>query len=92
MWSGYDYWGLPTGTSSIINLRLTDSVDIIHRLLAFGAWFRTPTSLFLKKSTLLGIFYTNSDSGVRSHPKSGELLHIRSAVSDSGFTRVNTHV
>lgn len=91
MWSGYDYWGLPTGTSSIINLRLTDSDDIIRRLLAFGARFQTPASLYLKKNTLLGIFYTNSDSGVRSHPKSGELLHIRSAVSDSGFTRVNTY-
>lgn len=92
MWSGYDYWGLPTGTSSIINLRLTDPDDIIRRLLAFGARFRTPASLYLKNNTLLGIFYTNSDSGVRSHPKSGELLHIRSAVSDSSFTRVNTYV
>ncbi|WP_218642167.1 hypothetical protein, partial [Paenibacillus odorifer] len=26
----------------IINLRLTDPDDIIRRLLAFGAWFRTP--------------------------------------------------
>lgn len=75
----------------IINLRLTDPDDIIRRLLAFGAWFRTPASLFLKKSTLLGVFYANSDSGVLSHSKSGELLHIRSAVSDSGFTHVNTY-
>ncbi|WP_218642162.1 hypothetical protein, partial [Paenibacillus odorifer] len=51
----------------------------------------SPASLFLKKSTLLGVFYANSDSGVLSHPKSGELLHIRSAVSDSGFTHVNTY-
>lgn len=55
----------------IINLRLTDPDDIIRRLLAFGAWFRTPASLFLKKSTLLGVFMPIATLGSFLIPKVG---------------------
>ncbi|WP_339317793.1 hypothetical protein [Paenibacillus sp. FSL R10-2734] len=44
---------------------LKDPDDVICDLLAFGARFRTPMQLFIKKSYLFGVFYANSDYRVR---------------------------
>jgi hypothetical protein len=58
-----------------------DPEDVICMFLAFGAQFRTPEQLFLRNRHILGVFYTNSDYGVRKGSKSGILLHIRSTGS-----------
>lgn len=63
--------------------RLKDSDDVICGFLAFGAWFRTPVTLLLRKRGKLSTFHANCDYAVRCHFKCEIKLRLRSAVSDS---------
>ncbi|MEK4141407.1 hypothetical protein NST48_10680 [Paenibacillus sp. FSL M7-0547] len=44
---------------------LMDPDDVIRKLLAFGALFRTQATLFTLKRNVLGAFSVNNDCGVR---------------------------
>lgn len=48
-----------------LRLVLMDPDDVIRKLLAFGALFRTQATLFTLKRNVLGAFSVNNDCGVR---------------------------
>lgn len=82
----YGRWW-PAPINSQHSLRPTDSDDVICAFLAFGAWFRTPMTLFHRKKGKSGAFHTNSDYAVRWHFKCEIKLRLRSSVSDSCSVR-----